>query len=471
MKVLSLFSGIGAFEKALTNIGVDYELVGFSEIDKWAIESYSAIHEVSTDLNLGDVAEIDTDDLPDADMVTYGFPCQDVSVAGLGAGIAEGTRSGLLYEAERVIEHIKPKYAIAENVKNLVGKRFKEDFDELLIRLEGYGYNNYWEVLNAKEFGIPQNRERVFIVSIRKDVDDGTFTFPQGFDSGLRLKDMLLDEVEEKYYIENKKTQELLSKLEPSTESRVVEQRTDEGLRFFKGGNVGTIRTIDSGGDKRVLEPTIVASRGRNPENPSDPTVGSPTQQRLGINEQGTTNTLTTVQKDNWVLESNSKTNKIMNPLKDKTEYGWHFEQQVYDKEGIARTVKAGGGSGNIPKVLVREATTKGYDVATVGDSINVSFPNSKTRRGRVGKEVAQTLETQSTQATLELDYRIRKLTPQETWRLMGFTDEDYWTARRRLEEKFYNGGDRSNSQMYKQAGNSIVVDVLEHLFKNLFKE
>ncbi len=201
IKLLSLFSGIGAFESALTNIGAEYEVAGFSEIDKWAIESYSAIHKVDKKLNLGDVSKIDVDDLPTADMITYGFPCQDVSVAGKGAGIKEGTRSGLLYEAERVIEHVKPKYAIAENVKNLIGKRYKEDFDELLIRLEGYGYNNYWQVLNAKDYGIPQNRERVFIVSIRKDIDDGLFAFPQGFESDLRLKDVLLDEVEDKYML------------------------------------------------------------------------------------------------------------------------------------------------------------------------------------------------------------------------------------------------------------------------------
>lgn len=180
LKVLSLFSGIGAFEKALTNIGVGYELVGFSEVDKWAIESYCAIHNVDKCLNLGDISNIKEEHLPDADMITYGFPCQDISVAGKGKGINEDTRSGLLYEAEKIINHVKPKYAIAENVKNLISKRHKKDFDKLLKRLDKYGYNNYWSVLNAKDFGIPQNRERVFIVSIRKDIDDGSFRFPKG---------------------------------------------------------------------------------------------------------------------------------------------------------------------------------------------------------------------------------------------------------------------------------------------------
>ena len=192
MRLLSLFSGIGAFEKALTNLNIDYELVGFSEIDKWAIKSYCAIHNISEDLNLGDISKIKDEDIPNADLVTYGFPCQDISVAGLQKGIKEGTRSGLLYEAERVIKTIKPRYAIAENVKNLVGKKHKNDFDELLKRLDAYGYNNYWKVLNAKDFGIPQNRERVFIISIRKDIDVGVFKFPDKIEiKSLNFRDFL----------------------------------------------------------------------------------------------------------------------------------------------------------------------------------------------------------------------------------------------------------------------------------------
>lgn len=179
MKLLSLFSGIGAFEKALTNIGVDYELVGFSEIDKYAIQSYCAIHGVSEDLNLGDISKIKNENLPkNIDLITYGFPCQDLSIAGNLKGIKEGTRSGLLYEAERVIKETKPKYAIAENVKNLVSRSFINDFNSLIDRLDNYGYNSYYGVLNSNAFGLPQSRERVFLVSIRKDVDNGCFEFP-----------------------------------------------------------------------------------------------------------------------------------------------------------------------------------------------------------------------------------------------------------------------------------------------------
>lgn len=209
LKVLSLFSGIGAFEKALDNLEVDYDLVGYCEIDKYASKSYAAIHDVSEDMNFGDITKLDESKLPkDIDFITYGFPCQDISVAGKQKGFhhEDGslTRSGLFFEALRIIEATKPKIAIAENVKNLTGKKFSEQFKIVLDSLEEAGYNNYWKVLNAKDYGIPQNRERVFIVSIRKDIDHGLFEFPQPFPLEKRLKDMLEDEVDEKFYLSDK---------------------------------------------------------------------------------------------------------------------------------------------------------------------------------------------------------------------------------------------------------------------------
>ena len=206
MKILSLFSGIGAFEKALDNLGVSYELAGYCEIDKYASKSYSAIHSIPESMNLGDITKVDEKNLPkDIDLITYGFPCQDISLAGRQKGLfnADGsqTRSGLFFEALRIIEETKPRVAIAENVKNLTGKRFAEQFELVLKSLEEAGYNNYWKVLNLKDFGIPQNRERVFIVSIRKDIDNGTFRFPEGFPLEKRLKDVLEEEVDERFYL------------------------------------------------------------------------------------------------------------------------------------------------------------------------------------------------------------------------------------------------------------------------------
>ena len=208
MKLLSLFSGIGAFEKALKNLGVSFELVGFSEIDKYAVKSYCAVHGVDPSLNLGDITKIDEKTLPKVDLITYGFPCQDISLAGKQKGLfnedGTQTRSGLFFEALRIIEATQPRVAIAENVKNLVGKKFRPQFELVLGALNQAGYNNYWNVLNAKDYGIPQNRERVFIVSIRKDIDDGSFEFPEGFPLELRLKDLLDDEVDERFYMSDR---------------------------------------------------------------------------------------------------------------------------------------------------------------------------------------------------------------------------------------------------------------------------
>ena len=206
MKVLSLFSGIGAFEKALANLGIPYELVAFCEIDKYASKSYQAIHGVPESMNIGDITKVDEKQLPkDIDLITYGFPCQDISIAGAQKGLfnADGTktRSGLFFEALRIIEETRPRVAIAENVKNLTGKKFAWQFELVLDSLEQAGYNNYWKVLNAKDFGVPQNRERVFIVSIRKDIDNGTFVFPDGFPLALRLKDVLEEHVDHKFYL------------------------------------------------------------------------------------------------------------------------------------------------------------------------------------------------------------------------------------------------------------------------------
>ena len=620
LRVFEAFSGYGSQSIALRNLGIEHEVVAISEIDKYAIKAYEAIH--GPTLNLGDISKIDVNDIPQHDLFTYSFPCQDLSVAGKQKGLGEGTRSGLLYECEKVIEHCRPKYLLLENVKNLVGKKFKADFDKWLEYLEGLGYTNYWKVLNAKNYGVPQNRERVFVVSILGEHEP--FEFPKPIPLDKCIADILEEQVDDKYYLseeiqkrfkitnqnkniigttkpdfrtigqrdlvynkegimgalvatdykqpkqiaekpvliggigeknfgkqyrqgnrvydsngiamcltsqpvgnaggnsylykvdeinqvgmldikgneqirrvygdngisptlntmqggnrqpkiiteyiqqevkvrkyevdieELKKTlkeakekagitiKEIADTLEVNkttvehwfrndncfsipdeniwhslkellnittdkfdkaltefeikdneydmsnrvyhengisptltatgengAKKIICEQRSDEGLRFFKDNICGTIRTINSGGDKRVIEykgeeielPCIGASRGRNPENPSSRVAGEPTEQRLEINTNGTSNTITTVQKDNYAIEEN---------------------------------------------------------------------------------------------------FRIRKLTPRECFRLMGMRDSDI--------DKIQEAG-ISNTQQYKLAGNSIVVDVLEAIFKNLFGE
>lgn len=202
IKVNELFAGIGAFRKALERLNILHEIVGISEIDKYAIKSYEAIYGATR--NYGDISKVAKLDY--ADLWTYGFPCQDISQAGHQAGIIKGeTRSGLLYEVERLLsvaaEHGElPKYLILENVKNLVGKKFIKQFEAWLAWLDELGYNSYWQVINAKDCGIPQNRERVFAVSIRKDIDAG-FAFPQPQTLQCSMDDFLEENVEEKYFL------------------------------------------------------------------------------------------------------------------------------------------------------------------------------------------------------------------------------------------------------------------------------
>ncbi len=201
LKLLSLFTGIGAFEKALERLNIDYELVGFSEIDKFAIKSYCAIHNVPENKNLGDITKINIDKIPDFDLLTWGFPCQDISIAGRMEGIKKGTRSGLYYEGYKILKAKRPGISIIENVKNLTSKRFKEQFETILKDIKELGYNNYWQVLNAKNYSVPQNRERIFIVSIRKDIDKNNFVFPSPVELKLKLKDLLEDTVDDKFYL------------------------------------------------------------------------------------------------------------------------------------------------------------------------------------------------------------------------------------------------------------------------------
>ena len=200
--VNELFSGIGAFRKAFVNLGIPHRIVGISEIDKYAIKSYEAIYGKTR--NYGDISVVDKLDY--ADLWTYGFPCQDISVAGEQKGIVKGeTRSGLLYEVQRLLvvaqEHNElPKWLILENVKNLVGKKFISDFESWVAWLDALGYNTYWQVINLKDCGIPHNRERVFAVSIRKDIDRG-FEFPAPTPLEKGMWAYLEETVDEKYYL------------------------------------------------------------------------------------------------------------------------------------------------------------------------------------------------------------------------------------------------------------------------------
>lgn len=374
IKLLSLFSGIGAFEKALKNLDIEYELVGYSEIDKYASKAYSLIHDESESKNLGDITKINISELPkDIDLITYGFPCQDISIAGNKQGffnsVGEKTRSGLFFNALNIIKEVQPKVAIAENVKNLAGKRFKNEFEIVLNSLSMAGYNNYYQVLNAKDYGIPQNRERVFIVSIRKDIDNGLFEFPQSIESIKRLKDVLEDDVEEKYYLKNL-TMTFIN-------NSFKQEKNGNGFRFepHVKSNANCAKAITTRAGGRMDDNFIIDIKTDQEKFKFDST--------------------------NKLLQIGTLDIKGIDSIK-----------RVYSVNGICPTLTNMQGGNRHPKIF-------------------------------------------------EYPFKIRKLTPKECFRLMGFEDKDIDIL---TENKI------SNTQLYKMAGNSIVVDVLEHIFSILYQ-
>lgn len=412
--------------KNKTSRNKTWELVNFCEFDKFAIKSYCAVHNVDESLNLGDITKVDETQLKPFNMICGGSPCQDFSIAGKGKGSVwtckqcghtynpltvhwserdkcpecgsrdiEKTRSSLLVEYLRVIRANKPNFGIYENVKNIVGKKFKDTTFKLFTQeLEEYGYNVYWKVLNAKHYGIPQNRERVYLIFIKKELDNGEFKYPKPFDNGIRLRDILDDEVDEKFYLSQKQ----INKIKTST---FTQART---------------RIQNSECCQKLLS--------RDFKDPKCVQVG----QLYG-------------------------TNKEPNPQAGR----------VYDPNYISPTMDTCSGGNRMPKVAIKQATKKGYTECEVGGVADLSYPNSKTRRGRVqedGKICPTLTATETGVCRIESDIRIRKLTPKECWRLMGFDDKSFEAAEQV----------NSNSQLYKQAGNSIVVDVLYYIFVELYK-
>ncbi|MFY7936764.1 MAG: DNA (cytosine-5-)-methyltransferase [Flavobacterium sp.] len=400
IKVGSDFSGVGAFNQALMRLGIEYQEVFACDMDKYARQTF--IH------NFGEPKYYPTNvyerKIPSESLDIYmtSPPCQAFSLAGKRLG-KEDKRGILFFNSHEFIQVNKPRYFIFENVKGLLSDNGGKTFSEWVNLLGGKSINGnpvifpyedavpyhlYWQVLNAKHHGVPQNRERVFLIGIRDDKDNN-FRFPADEYLIKRLKDVLENDVDDKYYLNQ--------------------------------------NTIDS------------------------------------------------------IMKSNYEDCKPMD-----------FSREDYRKENISKCIKVGG---DVPCFLVKSATAKGYEQAKEGDSINLSVPNSETRRGRVGKQVAQTLDTGCQQAVLigdyrtdegfrwrkdgnspaimammrdtwkenftgqnppivAMEYRIRRLTPRECFRLMDFPDTFTWPV--------------SDSQAYKQAGNSIVVNVLYKILKNI---
>lgn len=457
MRVLSLFSGIGAFEAALRNIGADFELVNYCEIDKYASLSYSQIHDVSESLNLRDVTAVNPSEIGSVDLITYGFPCQDISIAGRQRGFeCDGvrTRSGLFYEALRIIEGCRPIYAIAENVKALTGTKFKAEFAAVLGGLSDAGYNNYWAVLNAKNYGIPQNRERVFIVSIRKDCDAGCFSFPDKIPLFLRLKDFLEPSVDEKFYLNTEKAARLLDSLNrsyvsPGSADKIVKAGMSPGYRRVNTviDPAGVVPTLEARDYKDPLRVLVGGSCIDDTQTFDDsPRVYEDTVPTLRAGRFGLM-----VLEDPTVRQVGNivNTGNFDNPQRGR----------IYDSDGLCPTLTTMQGGGLTPKILEPVcAASRGRNPDNPGDRT----PGIDTvQRLEINEDgVCNTLTTvQKDNYVLEPPFRIRKLTPRECWRLMGFLDSDFDRVK-----------NISNVQLYKQAGNSICVPVLERIFIKLLE-
>lgn len=454
--------------------------MNFCEFDKYATTSYCAIHNEDGSKNLGDITKVDETKLEPFNMICGGSPCQDFSVAGkqkgsvwtckdcgyeynpltvhwserdkcpyCGSNNIEKTRSSLLVEYLRVIRANKPNFGMYENVKNIVGKQFKDTFKMFTDELDEYGYNVYWKVLNAKDYGIPQNRERVYLIFIKKELDNGKFTYPEPFDNGMRLKDILEENVDEKFYISEDKVQRFLTNL--NNEDALLydacqvkrEGKSREYNDFCPTLTARDYKDPRLVNDNRVKQLGNIVSTG-NWDNPQRGRIYSSEGCSPALNCCG-----------GGGLEPKIVQLGNVNPS------GKGMNGNVFDENGLAPTLTTNKGEGN--KIAIRQATKKGYIECEFGGVADLSYPESKTRRGRVQEngQICPTITaTETGVCRIESPIRIRKLTPKECFRVMGFSDENFEAAEKMV----------SNSQLYKQAGNSIVVDVLYYILVELYK-
>lgn len=427
IRLIELFAGVGSQAMALRALGLDFEHYRVCEWDKFAMRSYNAIH--VTDYDTSDIRLIGAEDLGITDtdkycyVMTYSFPCQDLSKAGKGRGMEKGsgTRSGLLWEVERLLDESKelPQVLLMENVPDVIGKKNIRHFAEWIAKLEKLGYRNYWQVLNAKDYGIPQNRNRCFTVSLRGDY---YYEFPKGLPLEVRLKDMLEREVDEKYYLKGSATEKLLMRLDYENEDKLACDMTANNPKFRDVGNTIKAR-YDSGVSNFAQEGIAVVSRAH------------------GFNKGGVSNgdcypavtVSATEQGNSGVIQCG----QLVGEKWDKT-----LEQngRVFSPEGISPTLHTMDGGGQGIKIIDEQ---NGY-------IRNDGCVGTLTTDGSSPKHNNRIIQ----------NYRVRKLTPRECWRLMGFTDDDYDKAK---------AAGVSDRQLYKQAGNSIVKNVLMAIFGELF--
>ena len=445
LKVATAFSGYDSQKMALQRLhnafpDFCFELVAWSEIDENAIAAHNAIFPEDKSKNLGDISKIDWAKAPDFDLFTYSFPCQDISAAGKQSGFEEGTgtRSSLLWECKKTIEAKKPRYLMMENVKALASAKFLPFLRQWQRWLHGQGYENFTQVLNACDYEVPQNRERVFMISILRTDNNPypSYYFPKKLKLEKRIKHILEQNVDESYYLSQK------------------------ALEYFCRAG----QRVDDNFLKQAAEPKIAASRGRGEFN----------RQQLEINESGTSNTLTSVSKDNLLIEP--KVNIV-------GQYDSSQNSRIIDTEGISYCVTNGHKDGMPkiiePNVLRQERTEQGKLIRKLskGDK-GIKFNGGNKEFCPRTDGLSNTLSTSTKDNMLAVPelrciegcmvdkygnrYRVRKLTPKECFRLMDVSDED-------IKKMESSGVAKTN--LYKLAGNSIVVACMFHIFRKLFVE
>lgn len=487
IRVCTLFSGYDSQCMALDRLKqqhpeFDYELVAWAEIDKFAIQAHNAVYPQLADRNYGDVSKIDWSQVPDFDLLTYSSPCQDFSNAGKQKGGVEGsgTRSSLLWECRRAILAKKPKYLLMENVAALVSQKFIGTFNQWQLELERYGYTNFSQVLNAKDYGVPQNRERIFMVSIL-DCEQAYY-FPTPVELTIRLKDVLEKEVEERYYLKA----DALDGYKPSEKASNGAVNVVGELQADNRWNDKTIRQQNFviGTDKCSM--SITAEHIRHEFKIADPIVlGWVRDEKGNVVKRPpvkVANCVTSGKRDNtqnycaepMIVAQRGREPQVMTPK--RTEYGKQIRKKYEageieeQRKNIQQLEPRNDGVSNtltsVQKdnyVLIPEATKDGYIPMEFGGVCDLSYPNSDTRRGRVqeGGTVAPTLTcgVENSLRRIEYGYRIRKLTERECFRLMGVCEEYI---------DLIQAAGISRSQQYKMAGNSIVVGVLVAIFSQL---
>ena len=414
IRLIELFGGISCQAQALLNLGVDFENYRYCDFDKYACQSHNEI--MGTNDKPSDITKWKGEDLGICDtdnycyIMTYSFPCTDLSTAGKMAGMerGSGTRSGLLWEVERLLKECNelPQILLMENVPQVHGKKNKASFDEWCQFLESLGYKNYWKDLNAKDYGVPQSRNRCFMVSL---LGDYSYEFPKPIELRLRLQDLLENEVDEKYYL------------------------SDKMIAYLD-------KKVEQGWKKTVINNTEIAN-----------TICNPARNQIN---------------DNWIADKEIKLNQVA----QITDKGFtEMTGRVYDSAGLSPTIQTMQGGNRQPKIaidnlktqlcnkLIQEGKVKEYDVIRHSYSSN-RLKNGDKNMGRIENHegLSPTLDTRCDCLGVCKNYRIRKLTPTECLRLMGVRDE--YSKRITC----------SNAQKYKQAGNGIVVDVLMAIFREM---